>query len=69
MQKRGLDPKDIHADLVATLGDGALALSTVQKQTAEFERGRKSLEDDTISGRPAIAIIDENIDHDHQSDS
>lgn len=36
LQKKGLAPKDIHADMVATLGDDTLALSTVQKQATEF---------------------------------
>lgn len=29
LQKKGLAPKDIHADMVATLGDDAPALLTV----------------------------------------
>ena len=31
LQKKRLAPKDIHADIVATLGDDASALSTVKK--------------------------------------
>ena len=31
LQKKGLAPKDIHADMAATLGDNAPALSTVKK--------------------------------------
>uniref|UniRef100_A0A3Q0T381 Mos1 transposase HTH domain-containing protein n=1 Tax=Amphilophus citrinellus TaxID=61819 RepID=A0A3Q0T381_AMPCI len=58
-------PKDIHADMVATLGDDAPALSTVQKWAAEFKRGRESLEDDPRSGRPVTATTRENIDRVH----
>ena len=35
----GLPHKHIHADMVATLGDDAPALSPVQKWAAEFKRG------------------------------
>ena len=65
LQKKGLTPKDIHADMAATLGDDASALSTVQKWATEFKRGRESLEDDPRSGRPATATTQENIDHVH----
>ena len=65
LQRKGLSPKDIHADMVATLGDGAPALSTVQKWAAEFKRGRESLEDDPRPGRPVTATTQENVDHVH----
>ena len=35
--------------------------STVQKWAAEFKRGRESVEDDGLSGRPKDAITDENV--------
>lgn len=60
-----MDLKDIHSDMVATLEDDAPALSLVQNWTAEFRRGRKSLEDDSRFGYPATAITEENIDHVH----
>ena len=62
LQKKGLAPNDIHADMIATLGDDAPALSTMKKWAAEFKRGRESLEDDPRSGRPASATTQENID-------
>ena len=40
LQKKGLTTKEIHADMVSTLGDDALALSTVKKWAAEFKRRR-----------------------------
>ena len=51
--------------MVATLGDDAPALLNVQKWTAEFKRGRESLEDDPTSGRPASATNQENIEYVH----
>ena len=65
LQKKGLTPMDIHADMLATMGDDAPALSTVKKWAAEFKRGRESLEDDPRSGRPASASTQENIDRVH----
>ena len=46
LQKKGLTTKEIHTDMVSTLGDDAPALSTVKKWATEFKRGRESLEDD-----------------------
>ena len=65
LQKKWLALKDIHADMVATLGDNAPTLSTVKKRAAEFKRGRESLENDPRSGRPASATTQENIDRVH----
>ena len=52
--------------MVSTLGDDAPALSTVKKWTAEFKRGRESLEDDPRSGRPSTATTQEKIGRIHQ---
>ena len=66
LQKKGLTTKEIHADMVSTLGDDAPALSTVKKWAVEFKRGRESLKDDPRSGRPSTATTHENIDRIHQ---
>jgi len=65
LHKKGLNPQDIHADMVDTVGDDAPALSTVYKWTAEFKRGRESLEDDPRPGRPTTATTPDNIDRVH----
>ena len=65
LHKKRLAPKDIHADMVATLGDDALTLLTVKKWGAKFKRCRKSLENYPRSGRPASATTQENIDRVH----
>ena len=62
LQKKELAPKDIHANIIATLGDDAPALSTTKKWLAESKRGRKSFEDESSSGRPALATTQEKID-------
>ena len=64
-KEKGLVPKDIHADMVATLGDDDPALSTVKNWAAKFRRGREGLEDDPSSGRPASVTTQENIDPVH----
>ena len=43
-------------------GDSSPKLSTVAKWSAEFKRGRDSLEDDPRPGRPAHVISQEMID-------
>ena len=61
LQKKGLAPKKIHAGMVATLRDDALALSTVKKGTGEFKRRRENLEVDPRPGRPFTATTLESI--------
>ena len=41
-----LTPKEIHEDMVVTLGENAPLYSMVKKWNAEFKHGRDSLEDD-----------------------
>ena len=62
---KGLSPKEIHEDMVITLGDDAPSFSTVKKWTAEFKRGRESLEDHPRSGRPPTASTPEMVDKIH----
>ena len=50
LQIKGLAPKKIHAEMVATLGDDSPALSTVKKWAVEFRRAWESFEDDLSSG-------------------
>ena len=66
LHKKGLTPKDIHADMVATLGDTAPSYATVKRWAALFKMGRESLEDDDRCGRPLTATTEENISHVHR---
>ena len=43
-----------------TLGNEFPFYSILKKWTAEFKRGRESIEDDARSGRPKDATTDEN---------
>ena len=54
LHKKGLAPKAIHADMVATLGKDAPSYATVKRWVAAFKRGKESLEDEPSSGRPVI---------------
>ena len=40
---KGLTPKEIHEDMVVTLGENAPSYSLVKKWDAEFKRGRRPL--------------------------
>ena len=66
LQKKGLMTKKILTDMVSTLGNDTSALSTAKKWTAEFKRGRESLEDDPRSGHSSTATTQENINHIHR---
>ena len=55
LQKKRLTTKEIHTDMVSTLGDDVPGLPTVKKWAAEFKRGMESLEDDPRSGRLSTA--------------
>ena len=54
-----MPPKEIHEDIMETLGKESPSYNTVKKLAAEFERGRESVEDDGRSGRPKDATADE----------
>ena len=59
----GLTPKEIHEDMVVTLGENTHSYSMVKKWDAEFNCGRDNLEDDprrrlvTVTTKEIIAKI------------
>lgn len=59
--KCGLNFHQSHERLVLAFGDRAPSEETVRLWFKEFERGRRQLEDEPRSGRPADAVTDENI--------
>ena len=59
LHKKGLAPKDIHTDMVATLGEDAPSYATIKRWVAEFKRGRQSLEDAPCPGRPVTVATPE----------
>ena len=59
LHKKGLAPKAIHADRVATLGKDVPPYATVKDWVAEFKHGRDSLEDCPLSGRPVSVATPE----------
>ena len=52
LHKKGLAPKAIHADMVATLCKNASSYATIKMWLAELKHGKESLKDDPHSGRP-----------------
>ena len=62
LSKEGAKAKEIHRHLSDVYVDSSPKYSTVAKWSAEFKRGRDSLEDDPRPGRPANVISQEMID-------
>ena len=58
----GAKAKETHRRMADVYGDSSPKYSTVAKWSAEFKRGRDSLEDDPRQGRPADVISQEMID-------
>lgn len=56
-----MSTKDIHSDLVETLGESAPPYSTVARWTKEFKLGRTSTEDEHREGRPSTSLTEDNV--------
>ncbi|XP_045453244.1 histone-lysine N-methyltransferase SETMAR-like [Melitaea cinxia] len=56
-----MSSKDIHSDLVETLGDSAPPYSTVARWAKEFKLGRTSTEDEHREGRPSTSLTEDNV--------
>lgn len=65
LHKQGLTSKDIHDDMVATLGNDAILYATLKRWVAEFKRGRQSIEYDVRSGRPVTVATKEMVNKVH----
>ena len=52
LHKKGLPPKQMHMDMVVTLGDDAPSYSMIKNWVAEFRCGRTNTEDEQRSGHP-----------------
>jgi transposase len=57
--KEVLTPNEIHSKFIKVYGDACPSFSTIKKWTAEFKRGRTSLEGNPREGRPKSAIVTE----------
>ena len=62
LTKEGAKTKEIHWRMADVYGDSSPKYPTVAKWSAEFKRGRDSLEDDPRPGRSADVISQEMID-------
>ena len=65
LHNKGLTPKDIHNDMVATLGKDAPSYAKVKRWVAEFKGSRQSLEDDPRPGRPVTVATPEMVNKVH----
>ena len=54
-----MPPKEIHEDLMETLGKESTSYSRIKKWASEFMRGRESVEDNGRIGRPKDVTTDE----------
>lgn len=54
-----LKPKEIHQDIITTLGEDSVSYSTIKKWSSEFKKGRNSIEDDPRCGRPRFSSSNE----------
>ncbi|KAJ8724154.1 hypothetical protein PYW07_008134 [Mythimna separata] len=61
LTKQGKTQKIIHEEMVAVYQDSAPSLSTIQKWSSEFKRGRESIEDDPRAGGSICAATEENV--------
>ena len=62
LTKEGANAKEIHRRMADLYGDSSPKYFTVTNGSAEFKRGRDSVEDDPWPGRSADAISQEMID-------
>ena len=58
LTKEGAKAKEIHRRMADVYGDSSPKYSTVAKWSAEFKRGRDSLEDDPRPGRLADVRVE-----------
>jgi transposase len=63
--KEGLTPNKIHSKFIKFYGNFSPSFSTIRKWSAEFKRGRNSLEDDPRAERPKSAKTPEIIEQVH----
>ncbi|KAM3914022.1 histone-lysine N-methyltransferase SETMAR-like [Leptodactylus fuscus] len=56
-----MSTKDIHSDLVETLGDSSPPYSTVACWAKEFKLGRTSTEDEHREGCPSTSLTEDNV--------
>ena len=56
---KGLTPRQVHENMISTLGDPAPSYATVKKWGAEFRWGGDLLEEDPRSERPVTVTTEE----------
>ena len=52
----------IHENLLATPGEYYLPYGSVKARIELFKAGRQNIEDDLLSGRPPVAVSEENVE-------
>nr|XP_060623585.1 histone-lysine N-methyltransferase SETMAR-like isoform X2 [Anolis sagrei ordinatus] len=62
---QGKSAKDIHGDMLQTLGDQCPSYSTVKNWVAKFKTGHVSTNDEKRPGRPRVVVVPEIVDAVH----
>lgn len=60
--RRGLSRQECFDELNSLYGEQAPSLSTIKNWYNEFNRGRRSLQDEFREGRPKSVVLPENVD-------
>lgn len=63
---QGKSAKDIHGDMLQTLGDQCPSYSTVKNWVAKFKTGHFSTNDEEHPGRPRVVVVPEIVDAVHK---
>ncbi|XP_006815359.1 protein GVQW3-like [Saccoglossus kowalevskii] len=66
LYEKGMTPKEIHEDMVTTLGEDSPSYSTIKNWVANFKRGKERTKDGRRFERPQSATTDNQVEAIHR---